>query len=133
MLSFSCRSCILVCCSALLWKHKEDKVVSGAPCSAAPERTTSKAQHYLLQPGDQLLGLGFALLLGLVRRHRRLRVAPRWLWEKDSVDLYLLRTVLVVGHLPPQLLAGLPRLLQLRLVQVAATASGRKILLKLPD
>lgn len=81
MLSFSCKSCILVCCSALVWRHKEEKEVTGAPFSRAPERNISTVHHYLLQPGDQLLGLGFALLLGLVRRHRRVRGAPCWLWD----------------------------------------------------
>lgn len=39
-----------------------------------------------------------------------------------SHDLNLLKLVLVVGHPPLQLLAGLPRLLQLSLIQVTAAA-----------
>ena len=48
-----------------------------------------------------------------------------------SVDL--LHPMLVVGSLPLQLLAALPRLFQLGLVQVAAATSSRQVLLQLSD
>lgn len=45
----------------------------------------------------------------------------------------LLDPVLVVCSLPLQLLASLPRLFQLGLVQVATATSSRQVLLQLPD
>lgn len=51
------------------------------------------------------------------------------LWRRGD----LLDPVLVVCGLPLQLLASLPRLFQLSLVQVAAATGSRQVLLQLPD
>lgn len=137
LLSFSWRSWTFVCCSALVWKTSTIRGFNPnihRPLSySVITLSTIPALTWTLCP---------LLLIFLVLWPERRNIAmsdfriwylKKRLFRAAQFQFDLLYPVLVVCSLPLQVLAGLPRLLQLSLVQVATAASSRQILLQLPD